>query len=387
MTTPREFAQEFSKFPDALRRLVEEELQAGNAIAAITYGFPAAPCGASLKLARAVKDERRKSSGEVKFYARNNAEYAGEFTTESRHFFVLEPPGPPEPPPDMDAIRKAVQGKSDPLTQFARTREAGSAQEIVQKESHPRSAVPPSEESRAPARALTCIESATGAERVLHFSDPRPPHEIRFELERLLMTLFKPTMDHGCLTMRADARVAGAQYSVVLRFEAAFLRKNYYSMRVVTSWEQYAATHHDYYRKAAGSWFSLWTRNFARTNPPRQGKSSAERYRQLCEAALSTEQHLDTVPAIQQAILEAMKRGATFATSHKEGGTNLYWRNGAFARTDYGDYPDQQQFSSDDEFLKFLRQFYDWETSKNAHPEKITDFEAWKLIFRLLRME
>jgi hypothetical protein len=103
-------------FPKELRKLVEDEIKDGNAIQSIEYGFPAAPCGASVKLVRPVKSERRVSTIEVDFCARNNSQYSGEFTTSQRHFFVLEPPVPSEPIPDMDTIREemaARQRKAD----------------------------------------------------------------------------------------------------------------------------------------------------------------------------------------------------------------------------------------------------------------------------------
>ena len=31
-----------------------------------------------------------------------------------------------------------------------------------------------------------------------------------------------------------------------------------------------------------------------------------------------------------------------------------------------------------------LRKFYDFETSKNAYPEKVSELVAWRLILRLL---
>jgi hypothetical protein len=41
--------------------------------------------------------------------------------------------------------------------------------------------------------------------------------------------------------------------------------------------------------------------------------------------------------------------------------------------------------SSELEFLKALRQFYDWETSKNVYPEKkVSEMVAWRLMLRLL---
>jgi len=42
-------------------------------------------------------------------------------------------------------------------------------------------------------------------------------------------------------------------------------------------------------------------------------------------------------------------------------------------------------FSSEAEFLEALRKFYDWETSKNVYPEKVSEFVAWRLMLRLLR--
>ena len=54
---------------------------------------------------------RRKSVGDVRFYERNSPDYAGEFTTEQRHFFVLEPPPPPQPEPDMNVLRAEQEAR------------------------------------------------------------------------------------------------------------------------------------------------------------------------------------------------------------------------------------------------------------------------------------
>ncbi|MBL0035372.1 MAG: hypothetical protein IPP26_06290 [Flavobacteriales bacterium] len=55
MTTADPFHQQIAAFPTPLRELIEAEIQAGNTIVAIENGFPAAPCGASVKLAKAVR--------------------------------------------------------------------------------------------------------------------------------------------------------------------------------------------------------------------------------------------------------------------------------------------------------------------------------------------
>lgn len=101
--------------PAALRELVEAELAAGNEIVEVGHSFPAAPVGCYVKLARTVSSRPRASSGGIDFFNRDTSVYSGEFADEKRHFFVLEPPNPPPPEPDMDAIRAAAQPRGQPL--------------------------------------------------------------------------------------------------------------------------------------------------------------------------------------------------------------------------------------------------------------------------------
>jgi hypothetical protein len=119
MKIPAEFAKEVARFPDALRGLIEAELEAGNEITELAGGFPAPPVGAYVKLSKPVTTRPRESAGDVDFFDRNGSDYSGEFTDAKRHFFVLEPPHPPEPEPDMDAIRAALKARqTDALTEM-----------------------------------------------------------------------------------------------------------------------------------------------------------------------------------------------------------------------------------------------------------------------------
>lgn len=108
MTQPG-IPEELKSFPAPLQALVLAELAAGNAIDEIGHGFPAAPCGAYCRLRDMVRSRERAKSSELDFYARNNRKYSGEWTDDRRHYFVLEPPLPEEPAPDMDAIRERMQ--------------------------------------------------------------------------------------------------------------------------------------------------------------------------------------------------------------------------------------------------------------------------------------
>ncbi len=100
--------RDYENLPPVLRQLLDAEIAAGNEIAAVEHGFPAAPIGASFLLHGPVRSQPRASTGDLRFYERNSSQYSGEFTVEPRHFFILEPPlpepevviyTPPVPPP------------------------------------------------------------------------------------------------------------------------------------------------------------------------------------------------------------------------------------------------------------------------------------------------
>ena len=100
--------RDYENLPPVLRQLLDAEIAAGNEIAAVEHGFPAAPIGASFLLHGPVRSQPRASTGDLRFYDRNSSQYSGEFTVEPRHFFILEPPrpepeivnyAPPVPPP------------------------------------------------------------------------------------------------------------------------------------------------------------------------------------------------------------------------------------------------------------------------------------------------
>ena len=389
MTLTPEQQRELAQFPPVLKALVESELAAGNSIVEIGSGHPAPPVGACVKLANKVTTRPRDSGDGLDFYERNGSRYSGEFTDDKRFFFVLEPPNPPPPEPDMDAIRKSLEPKPDALSRLAQ-REAGSGPEVfreaLEDSASARKRVTPRPASWTK-RALTSVETATGWSRVLHFQDKRPPHEVQFALERELMALFAGAMDNGKLCLLAKANVNGARFFFGLRFEAALPSKNCYSLRVEVSWVEYPTAQYDYFRKTSDSWFQLWTRDLMAASPPKANTGLGDRYQKLCEEALRAEAHLDSVAAVQRAIVEGMQRGGSFGTSHKEGGTSIFWRDGKFIRSDYGDDPDYKLFTDEAEFLKMLWQFSQFDVTRTAGTQPLPEFDVWKLILRRMRLE
>jgi len=221
--------------------------------------------------------------------------------------------------------------------------------------------------------------------RQFHFRDRRPLHEIQFAVERELMTLLRPLPESSGLEFQASSKSNGVPYRVLLRLTAALPSTNCYLL-------QFEAAEHDLspappqsWGKAMDGWVNLWCRDFESAPAPEPGAGNLESALQLAEQARAAEAHLTDVPAVQRAILEALRHGATYATAHKEGGTNIAYQRGRFVRVDYGESPSREEFHDEAAFLAFLRKFYDWETSRSCYPEKIPEYDAWKLILRLLR--
>ncbi len=376
---------ELAKFPTVLRNLIDAELAAGNTLTELGHGHPAPPAGACARLANKVSTRPRSTGDGLVFYERNSSLYSGEFTDATRFYFVLEAPNPPPPEPDMDAIRKAHEPKPDALLELAQRRAGSLTASVIDQmftDSTDLSAAAIPRRVLTEPSHFTHVQTPTGWARFLYFRDQRPPHRVALELERRMMVLFSTTMDGSQLHMSASAHVSGARYDFDLRFLAALKSENRFSLRTEVSWAGSDPTHNDYFRQSSDSWFQLWTRGLIGCNPPLAEENVAEFYWQQCETTLQVQRQLNCIAAIQRAILEGMRRGDSFGTSHKEGGTKIYWRNGKFIRTDYGDDPDLQEFADEAEFLKMLLQFWQFDVTRHAGKEPLNALDVWKLILR-----
>ncbi|MEZ4456654.1 MAG: hypothetical protein R2882_08920 [Gemmatimonadales bacterium] len=205
---------------------------------------------------------------------------------------------------------------------------------------------------------------------------------MQFALERELMVLFTPDLTDGVLRFRARAEVVGAPYDLELSFVAALPNRNWYRFTMDVSWAEQAATHHDYFRKTSASWVSFWTRELTPAAPPRPDEGRGDRYRELAEAALEAEAHLDSVEAIQAAIVAGVRQGGRYATAHKEGGSNITWRGDCFVRSDYGEYPGTTTYPDAAAFLTMLRHFCFYDVTRNAGKQTLSEAAIWKLILR-----
>ncbi len=395
MSLSDEQQSEIARFPEVLRNLIEEELAIGNTIVEIGHSFPAPPVGAYLKLARHVATRSRSTSNGLSFTERNHSLYSGEFTDQQRHFFVLEPPGVAAnvkvQTSYQNSEKSSVNRTSSATASDPRERDAainGQRSDLTQHEStHPNNnihAAPPTDDPKS------------GIAYDLRFKDPRSPHEVRVLLERHVRALFHLSIEEGRLSMRASARVVGASYRLTLLFESATHALCTYRLRATVTWPSRGGVNDDYYRSTSCSWLKFWASDFSVTSmlempvdtEPEVAMPKGETsplYIELSESAVKAEEHLDSVAALQNVIVAAMKRGAYFASSHKEGGTHIGWHGDRFVRSDYGESTMSESYSDESAFLIMLEKFCQFDLSLNSAGTELADIDKWRLIYRRLR--
>jgi hypothetical protein len=72
-------------------------------------------------------------------------------------------------------------------------------------------------------------------------------------------------------------------------------------------------------------------------------------------------------------------------TAHKEGGSHIHWDCTHYCRYEYGESNDIQTFPDDPAFLASLPEFYRHQLNLDAIPSPLPEFDAWKLILRLMQ--
>lgn len=105
--------KELEAMPAVLRRLLDDELAAGNGIAEIGHSFPAPPVGAYVKLTKPLVSRARQSGDGIDYYDRNNSTYSGEITDAKRFYFLLEPSHAAPSQPDVN-VSRATFGSTGP---------------------------------------------------------------------------------------------------------------------------------------------------------------------------------------------------------------------------------------------------------------------------------
>lgn len=241
----------------------------------------------------------------------------------------------------------------------------------------------PNSMSRAGSHGMTTFHSDHAG--FLHrFRDPRSPHEMRCALERVHMTRFLPEVKDGRLEFTASTTNGGIPCEFKLVYESSAPDSDHYALHMRMSWAHLKHEVHEYYRGTAGAWFDLWSSSLLSANSAAVRARRPATYEERVAAALAAESDLREVSDIQRAIIDALRLGATYSTSHKEGGTRIGYSGGAFYREDFGDSPAKHRYEDEAAFLTSLRRFFDAEILRANREGTITEEAAWILILRRL---
>jgi hypothetical protein len=222
------------------------------------------------------------------------------------------------------------------------------------------------------------------ARKQLYFLSAKRPHEIQDWLERNLSAVLSPVAGEARATFQTSYKWAGIQFQIRLVYEAAFPNEDAYTFYMHCDLSE-APKDLPAYQRSADSWFSVWTREWKAPTKQSNAKSSEDLYATRTAEWLRVHESLQDPVQLQAMILDGMRQGATFSTAHKEGGTVIRYIENRWVRSDYGESDAYEIFRTPESFLAFLRQFYDFETSRNNWPNKVPEATAWRLIYRHLR--
>lgn len=116
MTQDLSERQDLAALPSTLRALLEAELNIGNRIAEIDYGFPAPPVGFCVLLAKPISTRPTAADDGLRFGAWPNWKGYSGYTDAQGHYFLLNPSllPPPEPEPIRDGHGALIQAPGHP---------------------------------------------------------------------------------------------------------------------------------------------------------------------------------------------------------------------------------------------------------------------------------
>jgi len=214
------------------------------------------------------------------------------------------------------------------------------------------------------------------------------PFEMRFEIEKIIGLLLEPdTTQSGLLTYSGSDNPPYIGRDVLLRFESALPRGNWYSLSV-TAWVPRTWYTEAEFRGNADKAFGYWIHGLQ--SAPTLGfldGASQELYHQRVSDAVAKEarrasEKEDPAPvtALKQEILAELRNGRSFRTAHHEGGTTIYFDGKTFVCSEYGEQESFRVLGTDDETLTCIRELYDWESRKDSFPHRPPELEIWRFI-------
>lgn len=210
--------------------------------------------------------------------------------------------------------------------------------------------------------------------RIFCFEDSRPPWRIQHRLESDIASVFRPVPGEHPPVFATAFKNGNTSFHLRLRLDDASGLAFRYSLHMESSGPG---------AESLNGWADFWTRDLRET-PPAETRGSADAIRKTGEQWLAEDSRLTSTEAVQAEILDQMRKGACYATAHKEGGTTIRFSRGRFVSESYGESSSSETFATPAEFFAYLWRFHDWKTSQYDWPNRVPELDAWKLILRFL---
>ena len=131
--------------------------------------------------------------------------------------------------------------------------------------------------------------------------------------------------------------------------------------------------------------FGAWTSDLkalAHTEFPRD-----ETYDHLVREAIETDvrqaaqvEDPELINAAQQALLDALRAHKRYGSCSKEGVVVVQMEGGSLVRRETGDENSEERYESRSEMLTFLRNYFNWEATRDTIPHKPPELEIWRFI-------
>lgn len=214
------------------------------------------------------------------------------------------------------------------------------------------------------------------------------PLAVKFAIEKMTANLLKHHPEHPDypVYLCPKAGVMG-EIAITLRLEAIIAGKRLYSLHLAFKSPRNWVDEDEFFVNSKRT-FDYWCGQLkvAGDEIP-WDQASAELLEQEVKRTLEAEAAaeravVDSAPIreVQQQVLEAIRKGGRFYLGHKEGTINIYFNGKDFVRRDEGEDPQFIRYESEEEFLKAMRNFHDWDARKDTYPHSPPEVEVWKFI-------
>lgn len=226
------------------------------------------------------------------------------------------------------------------------------------------------------------------------FTDARPVLDVKFDIEKRVRRILRRDPERPTLVFRGTSpsyTTTDGTSTVELRLEAAYDTHNLYALEADFAAASDPAKEKKWEENVRIA-FDRWISGLALTDT--SAPCSPDRYQQVMQQTIAREFELAhrvnpeedaAIRSIQDSILNSLRSGKSFSTSHHEGGTNIRCVGTVFVLQDYGEANDREEFSDTGKFLTRLREFYDWESRRDDYPHAPPELDAWRFIERQLR--